>query len=76
MIWAWRNSSVTSTTATSEVSLTSEMSVLLSEGTAIRAAWGSTTRRSVVTRPMPTVAAASHCPRGTARIEPRTDSEA
>ena len=44
-VCASRNSSVTSTTEASEVSLTSESSVFDSGGTAIRAACGSTIRR-------------------------------
>ena len=73
---ALRSISVTRMVEASDVSLTSEMRVFDSGGTATRVAWGSTTRRSVVLRLIPTVIAASHCPRGTARIAARTASEA
>ena len=46
--WATRSSPVTSTTDASEVSLTSEIKVLDSGGTAVRAAWGRMIRRRVV----------------------------
>jgi len=46
--WATRNMSVTSTVDASDVSFTSEISVFDSGGTAMRDAWGSTTRRSAV----------------------------
>ena len=48
---ATRSNSVTSTTDASEVSLTSEIKVLDSGGTAVRAAWGKMMRRSVVRSP-------------------------
>ena len=67
---------MTSTTEASEVSLTSEIKVLDSGGTAVRAACGRMTRRRVVAYPMPMVSAASHWPLGTDRIAERITSAA
>ena len=61
--------------AASEVSFTRLIKLLLSGGSATRAAWGRIARRNVCHGVIPILAAASHCPLSMDEIAARSVSE-